>query len=129
MDKSLWDRIQRLKESISGVEPRGEITLNTRTVKITLGMYLIQSAIIALWWSIKISAFWPWLIFIISFLQIGWFWNKVTNSWKISHEYTYQQVSESDESVDSPQQSFLAPIINIQNEPITNKPNQVALDM
>nr|QBK87485.1 MAG: hypothetical protein LCMAC201_03950 [Marseillevirus LCMAC201] len=117
MDISVWDRIQGLKESINGgVEPREEINLHTRTVKIALGMYLFQSVIIALWWSIRNSAFWPWLIPIISFLQVGWFWNKVTDSWKVTREYVYQPIAE---SVESSQSFFTPPIINIKNEPIT----------
>ena len=129
MNKSFWDRIQELKESINGgVEPMDEVHLRTKLVKIALGMYLFQSVIIALWWSIRGSAFGPWLIPIISFLQVGWFWNKVTDSWKVARGCVYQRM---DTSVESSTQSFYQPpTINIQNAPITEKARtiQVQLD-
>ena len=134
MEKSLWDRIQEVKDSINGgVEPMDEVRLLTRTVKIALGIFLIQSIVIALWWSIKDGAFWPWLIPTSSFLQVGWFWNKVTDSWKAARGYTYQHLEDSRAlTPDHPQQYYQPPTINIQNEPITGHKAQsilVELDM
>jgi hypothetical protein len=139
MDKSFWDRIQELKESINGgVEPMDNVKLSTRTVKIGLGMYLLQSLIVALWWSIKDGVFYPWLFFISTFLQVGWFWNKVTESWKVARGYLYVCVDQDEDhsamdDLDPANfEPYYPPTINVQNDGITGKNNKsiaVPLDM
>ena len=145
MDKSFWDRVQELRESINGgVQPKAEIHLPTQTIKFALGMYLFQSGVIALWWSVRDNAFFPWMIFMSAFLQVGWFWSKVTESWKYSNynrvehhndiedpdpqgmsysDYTNDEWTSSQSHYHTPQ-PIHAPTINIQNAGITsNKPN------
>lgn len=80
---NIWDKYQDLKQSINGgIEPLDTITLSTPTMKFALGVYLIQSFIISLWWSLRDKELFPWILFLSAFLQIGWFWNKVVESWK-----------------------------------------------
>ena len=135
MDKSFWDRFQELKESINGgVEPMDTVRLQTRMVKIGLGMYLSQSLVISLWWSIKDGAFYPWLFFISTFLQIGWFWNKVTDSWKYARGYRYVRVESQDTSAYDLETStyethYNPPPINIQNDGITGVNDSVGIDL
>jgi len=88
MDNEFWHRFNNLKESInSGVEPMANVVLPTKTIKIFLGMFLFQSMCIALVWSIISHSFSPWIIPMSAFLQVGWLWNKVTDSWKIERGY------------------------------------------
>ncbi len=120
MEKSFWDRVQKLKESINGgVEPKDDVHLRTRLVKIALGMYLLQSFTIALWWSIKDAAFYPWLIPISAFLQVGWFWNKVTSSWKAERVYVNHSIISQQTMGSEFIEPHFVPTINIHNEPIT----------
>ena len=107
---NFWDKYQDLKQSINGgVEPQDTITLSTPTMKFALGVYLLQTIMISLWWSIKDSAFFPWILFFSAFLQVGWFWNKVIDSWKISSGF-YSQVNIDTES---PREPVYAPTIQI----------------
>jgi hypothetical protein len=84
MEKSLWDRLHDLRESVinSDVEPQPFIRLPTKTVKAALAVFLGQNALISFWWSVKDGVFYPWLLFTIAFLQVGLFWNRVTDSWR-----------------------------------------------
>lgn len=121
MDNSFWNRLQTLKESFNGgVDPLESVTLQTRIVKISLGMCLIQSLTVAMWWSIKDSVFYPWLFFISTFLQVGWVWNKVTESWKIAHGYRYVRVHDV-ESTAAVHESYYPPTININNNGVTGE--------
>jgi hypothetical protein len=80
---SIWDRVKDLQESVtSNTQQNSQITLKTSIVKISLGMYLGQSLLIAVILSIKYNSSTAWLIPISSILQIGWIWNKVTDSWR-----------------------------------------------
>jgi len=82
MEKSLWDRMKELDISVSGANQLDNIQLSTRTFKISLGMFLLQSILVSLIWSIKSSSLSPWFIVVSTTLQIGWIWNKVTEYWK-----------------------------------------------
>lgn len=117
MEKTFWERIQNLKESINGgAEPMETIEFQTTTVRWALGVYLTQSLVIAMWWSIKDAVFYPWFFFIGSFLQVGWVWNKVTSYWLYAQGYRLvQQSPEEDEYSDSMESSIHAPAINLQN--------------
>lgn len=78
-----WEKLIELRETLStNVVQYDTITLPTRTIKIALGVFLFQNFTIAMWWCIKDAVFYPVLFFISAFLQVGWFWSKVTASWK-----------------------------------------------
>lgn len=119
MDNTFWDKLAELKDSIgSDVEPQPEVTLPTTTIKLMLGITLAQSIGIALWWSIDTHAFYPWFIPVTTFLGIGWFWNKVTDSWR-PHANIYSAVPIHSDSDDD---SFVSPVkININNAGITGE--------
>lgn len=96
MEKSIWDRLNDLSRSINGgVEPMDEIKLPTNIVKKFLGIFLLQSIFIALIWSITNKSVAPWIIPLSSFLQVGWIWNKVTESWKLARGYYNRIIEES----------------------------------
>ncbi len=81
--ETIWDRLGDLKDSFySNVEQRDETTLPTKTVKIALAIYFAQNVVISLIWAIKDSMFWPILFVFAAFLQVGWFWNNITESWR-----------------------------------------------
>ena len=94
MNKSFWDRIHDLQESINGgVEPLEQVKLKTSTLKTFLGLYLIQSVIIAFTLSIMYSSLSAWIIPMSSLLQVGWLWNKVTDYWKFAHGFRYTKLA------------------------------------
>lgn len=77
-----WDKLIQIREILTtNVIQHDVITLPTKTIKIALGIFLFQNFTIALWWCIKDGVFYPVLFFVSSFLQVGWFWSKVTASW------------------------------------------------
>lgn len=83
MEKTLWERLTELKQSVNGgVTPKDTVTLRTKTVKIALAGYLAQSIIIALSWAIRDGNAVAWFIPISAFIHIGWFWNKCIEHWK-----------------------------------------------
>ena len=85
----MWDQIKNLKQSINGnVQPQEYTKLSTGTLKVALSMHFLQVVFIALWWSIAYGVFYPWMFTMTSFLQVGWFWNKVTESWRRDQIYT-----------------------------------------
>jgi len=111
-NRNFWDRVQDLQESINGgVEPMDTVTLKTSVVKFALGMYLIQSVFIALILSIVYASFSSWLIPMSALLQVGWLWNRVTESWKYARGFTYSRVSTEQGGV--PEDSVCPPTINI----------------
>ena len=115
MATNIWDHLQELKDSISSnIQPLDHVTLNTHTVKISLGMYLLQSIFIALVWAVKDNTAVAWIIPISAFLQIGWLWNKVKESWKNSGDYTPLNAIEIEEYSISP------PELDIQTSPLTH---------
>lgn len=126
MERSFWDRVEELKESINGgVEPMEYIRLPTKTIKLALGMYLVQSGFIALWWAISTSTFYPLLIPISSFLQVGWFWNKVTASWKAAKGMNgYSQLDGDVELEESDYEPMFAPNVEVQTGGITKQDSQ-----
>jgi len=118
MDKSIAEHLKDFKDTINrGVEPLENITLPTPIIKKSLAMYLGQSVIISLWWAFSEGSISPIFIGVSSFLQVGWFWNKVTDSWK------------KEELESSVENSFYepiqAPIINIHNDPIVDKKSDI----
>lgn len=116
--EGLWTHMQELKESINGgIEPMDTVKLPTSVVKKGLGLYLFQAFVMAMWWSIKDGVFYPWLFFISTFLQIGWFWNKVTDSWKEALGFRYVRMNNPD--IEDP------PSINVQTGGITGLGNSV----
>jgi hypothetical protein len=79
-----------IRDSFMGkIIPLPEITLETTTVKAGLGMFLTQSICVGLWLSIKFGTGLPLLIPVSTFLQVGWLWSKVTESWK-RHQQFYR---------------------------------------
>ena len=122
MDRSFWDRIHDMRESIhGGVEPLDTVQLPTRTIKLFLGLYLIQGIVIALVYSIKDESFSPWIIPSTALLHIGWFWNKVTDYWKSVRNGGYQRLYPDEENQlaeDGYEPPFNPPPINIQTEPL-----------
>ena len=99
MATSIFDRIQELRESFSDSTQQHEtVTLDTQTVKISLGLYLLQSVFIATIWATRDKIPIVWLIPVATFLQIGWVWNKVTKSWKEENIHTTPLFSKQDES-------------------------------
>ena len=114
----MWERVQDLKESIYGeVEPLETVILQTAIVKLALGVYLLQSVFISLWWSINMHAFYPWLFPFSALLMVGWFWNKVTDSWK---ERRYEHLGELELEDSVPEIRVEAPNIDIQNSTLTS---------
>lgn len=121
MQKSFWDRVQDLEESINGgVEPLETVTLNTGVVKGALGMYLIQSVIIALVLSVKYASWSAWLIPMSALLQVGWLWNKVTDYWKYRRGYRRVPTGDADIEAQFPQDSVNPPTININTASVPN---------
>lgn len=121
MEKSIWDRLAELKQSVNGgITPKETVTLRTKTVKIALAGYLAQSIIIALWWSIRDGNSVAWLIPVSAFIHIGWFWNKCIEWWK--REYMNHETVMS--SVEIP----IPPPINLSNSPITNRHPSDSMD-
>jgi len=119
MDKSIWDRIKDINDSINGgVEPMSEIRLKTPIIKKFLGMFLIQSFIIALAWSIEERAMSPWIIPVISFLQVGWLWNKVTDSWKLDRGYYGELRNVENTNIEIAVDSIQPPNIDIETQPV-----------
>ena len=119
MDKSIAEHLQDFKDTINkGVEPLDNITLPTPIIKKALSMYLGQIIIISLWWAFSEGSLSPIFIGVSSFLQVGWIWNKVTDSWK--KEDLEMSTSSVDISFYEPMQ---APIINIHNDPIVHETN------
>lgn len=85
--ETIWDRLGNLKDSFySNVQQQNETTLSTKTLKIALAMYFAQSVTISLIWAIKDSIFWPILFAFTAFLQVGWFWNNITESWRLQQQ-------------------------------------------
>ncbi len=127
MDRSFWNRVEELRESLNGgVEPLQEVQLPTRIIKLALGMFLLQSVFISIFWSVKDGTFWPWLFFISAFLQVGWFWSKVTESWKRARGMDYERVYDDletglGESRPGDAELVQAPTINLQSVGITSQ--------
>jgi len=121
MSKSFWDRIHDLQESINGgVEPLETVKLKTSTIKISLGMYLIQSTIIALILSITYSSLSAWLIPMSALLQVGWLWNRVTDYWKIVRGLSYSKLMNDEYDIEKTD-SINPPTININTGPLLKK--------
>ena len=113
-----WDKFIELRETLStNIVQRETITLPTRAVKIALGIFLAQNFTIALWWCIKDAVFYPMLFFVSAFLQVGWFWSKVTASWN----EVYQTLNE--------EPPLEAPTISIYTNGITGENVEVKLDI
>lgn len=117
MEAAFWSKIKDLKESISGgVKPKEIVTLKTKFVKLSLGLYLLEAIFIALIWSIRDGVGSAWFYPISAFIHVGWFWNKVTESWKNASADLL------DESIKDEEQPFIPPsepILNISNAHIT----------
>ena len=122
MEKTFWERLQELKESInSGVEPMRTVQFSTRIVKLALAFYLAQTFVLAMWWSIKDAVFYPWFFFISSVLQVGWIWNKVTSYWLYAQGYRlvrqdFNSTPDEEYSEYSEDDSIHAPSIKLTNE-------------
>lgn len=83
MDTTFQERYDQLINSVNGgTVPLDYTRLKTKLIKLALGSFLLQNVIIALVWSVRDSNGSAWLLPITAFLQVGWFWNKVTASWK-----------------------------------------------
>ncbi len=121
MATTIWGRLQELKDSISSdVQPQDRVTLNTQTVKNSLGIYLLQSILIATVWALKDNTAVVWIIPISAFLQIGWVWNKVKESWKNSGDYAPLNGIEIGNSISPPE-------LVIQTAPLTQQESLVEL--
>lgn len=113
MNKNFWERVQDLEASINGgVEPLDTVTLSTSVVKTALGIYLIQSVVIALILSIMHSSMSAWLIPMSALLQVGWVWNRVTDYWKEARGFRYTRVP-TDVEAQYATDSINPPTINI----------------
>jgi hypothetical protein len=121
MEKSISDRLKELNNSINGgVEPMDEIKLPTPVIKKFLGLFLLQAVFIALIWSITSKSISPWIIPLSSFLQVGWIWNKVTESWKLARGYyNYSNDSVIENSV----YSLNPPNLNVESTPVIGRNN------
>lgn len=129
---NLWGHFNEITDSInSGVKPLNEVLLKTKVVKLSLGIFLLQSVLIALVWSITERSMSPWIIPMSSFLQVGWLWNKVKESWKMSQDNVYNSVSQSDYDLERSQGNGLSntvtinpPQINVSSNPLINNKNK-----
>jgi len=120
MDKSILEHLQEFKHTINrGVEPLEHIKLPTSIIKKFLGLYLGQSIVSSIFWAYNVGSFSPLFVVISAFLQVGWIWNKVTDSWKNDLQNNIEpEASILEPSYYEPMQ---VPIININNEPIVAK--------
>lgn len=74
-NKTIRERLTDLNNSLNGgATPMDTVLFNTNTVKIALGVYLLQSILLALILSIMYKTFSFWMIPMSSLLQIGWVW-------------------------------------------------------
>lgn len=125
MEKSIWDRLVELKQSVNGgIVPKETVTLRTKTVKIALAGYLVQAIIIALSWSFRDGNSVAWLIPVSAFIHIGWFWNKCLDWWK--REYISENVVEN--VMVTSREMHIPPIINLSNSPITSRHPSDSMD-
>lgn len=118
----MWDQLSELKQSLTGggVTPKEIVTLRTKTVKLALAGYLLQSVLIAFSWTMRDGNALAWLIPISAFIHIGWFWNKCIESWKRQQDYLPMSGVESARSYPIP----TPPPINLSNSPITSRTQQ-----
>jgi len=84
MQQYLFQKLQDMSESVN---PKVSVKLPTTVVKIALGSFLIQNCFIGSLWGMQTHSIIPPIALILgAFIQIGWIWDKVKNSWRNDEE-------------------------------------------
>ena len=83
-DNDFIYKLYKLKNNLKYEKSPNTFNIVTIKLKIIIIIYILQSFLISLIWSIINQTFYPWFIFTTSLLQIGWFWNNIRSTWKLN---------------------------------------------
>lgn len=89
MNQSVWQRASMVLQRSRINQAPSQVTLDIKTIKIALGVSLIQSIVIAGVLAFTYHSPDAWFYPFYTLLQIGWIWDKIT-----SNSFDYSRVNE-----------------------------------
>jgi len=93
MNQSVWQRASMVLQRSRLSQAPSQVTLDIKTIKIALGICLIQSIVIAGVLAFTYHSPDAWFYPFYTLLQIGWVWDKIT-----SNSFNYSRINESPEN-------------------------------
>lgn len=106
MNQSVWQRASMVLQRSRISQAPSQVTLDIKTIKIALGVSLIQSIVIAGVLAFTYHSPDAWFYPFYTLLQIGWIWDKIT-----SNSFNYSRVNEQNNRTINEETENLAPSV------------------